>query len=209
MATGLCAGSYSVIATDNYGQTDTAYVTIPTSNGPTASFTSNATNGYFILNSNNQLCFEDNSLNASAWQWSFSNQPNSNQENPCIAITEADTGNFCANLIVTDNAGCLDTSSVCYVIENEFYSAPNVFTPNGDGINDVFEISVHGMKNVKCFIYDRWGVQVYNWNSLNGFWNGKTADGRSVSNGTYYYVLELTDDVNHIYNASGFVMLIR
>jgi len=49
---------------------------------------------------------------------------------------------------------------------------PNVFTPNGDGDNDAFKITIKGAKCFDCKIYNRWGVLVYEWNNPNEGWNG-------------------------------------
>lgn len=70
---------------------------------------------------------------------------------------------------------------------------PNVFTPNADGVNDYFELadaSCVTAVNFKC--YNRWGQTVYNGSSPILKWNGKTTDGKLLSDGVYYYALEIT-----------------
>ncbi len=96
------------------------------------------------------------------------------------------------------------------------YKLPNVFTPNGDGINDVFAplnnngLGIAGFDNADCprfvrsvnfKVMDRSGVEVFNYDSfenLNGFyinWDGKNLSGEEVESGVYYYIAEVVFDV--------------
>jgi gliding motility-associated-like protein len=64
---------------------------------------------------------------------------------------------------------------------------PNVFTPNGDGINDFFEISnIQQYNDVKFVVYNRWGQIVYESNNYNNTW-----DGAGNADGIYFYILEI------------------
>lgn len=72
---------------------------------------------------------------------------------------------------------------------------PNVFTPNGDNINDFFypnEI------NAGCYtitIINRWGNQIYHCSRDQGFWNGTTQNGENVNEGVYFYIIEVEDNL--------------
>lgn len=68
---------------------------------------------------------------------------------------------------------------------------PDVFTPNGDGINDTFYISYLPEGSV-LKIYNRWGNIVYENGSYHNDWDG-TCEGKKVSDGTYFYVLQTPD----------------
>ena len=81
---------------------------------------------------------------------------------------------------------------------------PNIFTPNGDNINDEFFIKASNLTNFSCKIYDRWGSLVYQWTDINGSWNAK-----DKSDGTYYYVITYTDSAGKPDNKNGFFQLIR
>lgn len=77
---------------------------------------------------------------------------------------------------------------------------PNVITPNGDGINEEFELS---FPHTKVLILNRWGNII--WNDSNGIpWNGKSQDGKDVSEGTYFYIIE-TENQKY----KGFVQVVR
>lgn len=63
--------------------------------------------------------------------------------------------------------------------------------PNGDGINDYFEIkSQCDFENFKLSIYDRWGRRVYVGYNINEFWDGNF-EGSPCEQGTYLYILEI------------------
>jgi gliding motility-associated-like protein len=76
---------------------------------------------------------------------------------------------------------------------NNSITIPNVFTPNGDGINDVFRITGANVSDIQAHIYDRWGNIVYYFWGVNGFWDGRTwPAGEVCSDGTYYYIIKIT-----------------
>jgi len=76
----------------------------------------------------------------------------------------------------------------------EEYIIPNVFTPNGDGKNDLFQILYNGDQEYLLSIYNRWGKQVFKSNDKTHHWNGKT-NGNQVSAGNYYYIFSLGDQL--------------
>jgi len=74
---------------------------------------------------------------------------------------------------------------------------PNVFTPNQDGLNDLFKPTVgKHISSIKTTIYNRWGILTYKSNSLNEGWDGRTTAGIKVSEGTYFYIIETTSKEN-------------
>jgi gliding motility-associated-like protein len=202
------ATTYTVVVTDSHGCSNTATVTVPVFQVPTAAFTTSAVNGIFTLASN-PLCLNDASVNASSWYWNFNGQATSFQQSPCIVLSAGDTGPYCITLIASTSAGCLDTAETCIEVTDVSFSIPNVFTPNADGNNDVFIISNRGMKSLHCRIYDRWGVLIYEWDGTTGSWDGRTKNGKEAVDGVYYYAAFLEDYSGRTYDESGFVHLIR
>ncbi len=66
---------------------------------------------------------------------------------------------------------------------------PNVFSPNGDGINDLFVIE--GLEEGdEIAIYNRWGIKVYEFVNINDAWDGRTTSGQKCSTGVYYYFIK-------------------
>jgi len=68
---------------------------------------------------------------------------------------------------------------------------PNIISPNGDGVNDVFFITTTGFDKLTCTIYSRHGEVVYRFFGLNGNWDGYTHAGIKVSAGVYFVFLEV------------------
>lgn len=69
---------------------------------------------------------------------------------------------------------------------------PNIFTPDGDGINDVFKIQTVGYDQLTCTIFNRHGEPVYRFYGLNGTWDGFTHAGIKVTAGVYFVLLEVS-----------------
>lgn len=86
-----------------------------------------------------------------------------------------------------------------------FFDLPNVFSPNNDGVNDVFTfIRKEGVSNYSISILNRWGNMVYSGeNEFN--WDGNSQNGIPMSDGTYFYIL----NYNEKEKKSGFVQLMR
>lgn len=115
-------------------------------------------------------------------------------------------------------AGCWDTAYIgttttpppppVTVIPDPLISLPNVFTPNGDGINDTFFADTSYVFINEFDVYDRWGIMVFE--SLPGEpWDGTSPNGKNCSDGTYYYILRYSDFAGKQGMLKGFVTLIR
>ena len=85
---------------------------------------------------------------------------------------------------------------------------PNVFTPNGDDINDYFEVTTDGTTVYEFTVYTRIGTKIYHTLSPRIFWDGKSIGGDELSEGVYYYVIEEVGDSEPFENA-GFIHLFR
>jgi gliding motility-associated-like protein len=126
-----------------------------------------------------------------------------------ITTTLSDTGTCCIQLVATNGIGCRDSVEKCIlIIEEAVVVIPNVFTPNGDTKNDFFRIKSMGLKSLNCTIFDRWGLKIYEWNDVNGYWDGSTQSG-PASDGTYFYIINYTDHANKSTTEKGFLNLFR
>ena len=75
-------------------------------------------------------------------------------------------------------------------------SIPNIFSPNGDGVNDFFEIQGPEDQKYQVSIYNRWGqLLFYSSRPFNEWWHGRTFSGVEAVTGTYFYVLTGNDNV--------------
>jgi gliding motility-associated-like protein len=88
-------------------------------------------------------------------------------------------------------------------------SMPNVFTPNGDGVNDVYlPIETYNLKNYSIQILNRWGVVVFEGKNKNTGWDGTSA-GKNCTEGTYFWIVRYTDDQFIDHQINGFLNLTR
>lgn len=118
---------------------------------------------------------------------------------PTVYYVQVDVGD-CKSIKVPVDVGILDCSGV-YI--------PNIFTPNGDGYNDVWHVTIPGARCYECHIYNRWGVLVYISNDINAGWDGIIRQtGKKASDGVYYYILHYCNYQNSEFKKDGFIQLI-
>lgn len=84
---------------------------------------------------------------------------------------------------------------------------PNVFTPNGDGVNDFFILHTANLTDITASIYDRWGVKMYQTTTSTGniSWDGKNLAGQPVPAGTYFWIIKATGKDGQTYDEKGTV----
>jgi gliding motility-associated-like protein len=115
-------------------------------------------------------------------------------------IYYVDISNACGT--ITDTVR-VDTNCVA------FLEMPNVFTPNGDGINDLFiPIKTQQIKNLAFSIYNRWGNQIAEIKPNMIGWDGKNGE-ESCPEGVYFWLAIYSDKSGMQYSQKGFVQLIR
>ena len=124
---------------------------------------------------------------------------------PTIQVTEP--GNYI--VAVTNMCGTLvDTSTV------EFYfcdiELPNVFTPNGDGTNDYFQMLFYGgLSTFECIIVNRWGNTVRQFDNPAFQWDGTDENGDKMEEGVYFYVARTVTNAGDEIEKHGLVHLVR
>ena len=102
---------------------------------------------------------------------------------------------------------CNDT--IIKTIDVEGYDVFNVFTPNNDGVNDVFHFDEWMLSGIYVEIFNRWGEKIFDWNDVNSGWNGEGYNGRNVEEGVYFYRLEATGEDGAHFEENGSVTLLR
>lgn len=103
----------------------------------------------------------------------------------------------------------IDPDSVSASGPSRLDAVANVFTPNNDGVNDVFVLSGAGIQDIALVIYDRWGTKVYEFISRNDHWDGHTTSGIECSSGVYFYFLKASGVDGASYSSNGTVQLLR
>lgn len=85
---------------------------------------------------------------------------------------------------------------------------PNAFSPNGDGVNDLWKVAYRSLVDFNCYIFDRQGHQVCHLSSPDQGWDGKIG-GRTVDSGVFYYVIEATGADGKKYKKSGDINVVK
>jgi len=117
------------------------------------------------------------------------------------------SGNFYIKASGLGGCECFAPVTVDVVIPDIII--PNTFTPNGDGINDVFTILVNSKLTVKSLsIYSRWGEPVFITSDITNFWDGLKANSM-MPLGVYFWVMEGHDNSQKKFFRSGSVTVIR
>ena len=137
--------------------------------------------------------------------WDQGNAVNTDPFN--ITFTNAGANEITFFIEDISNVGCYDT--VTMTIHVQGLDIPNVFTPNGDGVNDLFVVDNHGMGTLNMLIFNRWGAKVYEWNTTQTAWDGTALDGEDVADGVYFYILTAVGEDGHPYEERGNITLIR
>ncbi|MFM7053971.1 MAG: gliding motility-associated C-terminal domain-containing protein [Bacteroidota bacterium] len=153
--------------------------------------------------------FNNTSSGANTYNWAFGDGNTSTDQNPTHVYETM--GEYTVLLTVTNALGCSDTVSFSYIIVDSFSSLfiPNIFTPNGDNLNDTFHFDELAIIEISCNIFNRWGKEVYSWNELESGWDGKSSDGTELPEGSYIYVVKATGIEGKTYDLSGFFQLVR
>jgi gliding motility-associated-like protein len=112
-------------------------------------------------------------------------------------------------VIVVDSNGCTATDEVSVIIDFEnVIFVPNIFSPNGDGHNDIVYVRGQGIASLNFFIYDRWGEKVFETQSLDNGWDG-TFRGKKMNSAVFVYYLQATFIDGSEVTQKGDITLIR
>ena len=205
-------GSYNVSlsVTDANGCQDsvmnTAFINvIPT---PLASFSMNPRVIDSIDLDLANITFNNTSSYAAAAIWDFGDGSTSIVYSPSHSYSLP--GDYSVQLIAINELGCSDTAykgpfrinpaAITYI--------PNTFSPNGDGINDIFYIYCSRIKDMRLIIYDRLGTQLFESTDINSGWDG-TFKSSAMNTGVYVYYCKVYYDNGKIEELFGDINLIR
>jgi gliding motility-associated-like protein len=176
------AGTYTVTADELIGCGSSASITVNFQAGPTV----DAGQGG-LADCENGLLLQG-TTNADSYFW----EPTTGLSDPASLSPVASPVipiNYTLHAI-TDN--CESTSTITVIPECGNLKVPNVFTPNNDGINDVFRPEGKGVADYSLQVFNRWGILIFESTQYNNGWNGKV-NNEPAPEGTYYFLLIAKD----------------
>jgi len=174
---------------------------------PSAKFTANPEITSIIKPT---VYFTNHSLLADTLIWNFGDGIGSILENPVHTFPNY-TSKYNVELIASTKFSCRDTANMEITIKDEFtFFAPTAFSPDFDGINDIFRVYGNGIdnKNFNMIIYNRWGEIIFETNDMFYGWNGMMS-GKVCNSGTYSWLVKYKNLQGIQYTKTGIVTLIR
>lgn len=198
----LYSGNYYVTVTDERGNC-LQLVHIPEIPGPIASLTVTPT----IADVGEDIYFSSQSIGNTWSMWDFGDGMTYLGES--INHAYSSSGTYTACLIVRNDYMCEDKDCIQIFIR-EFVTLyiPNSFSPNGDGVNDVFIVKGVNIdpNHFHMLIYDRWGNKLFESYNMNISWDGRFKD-ELVTEGIYSYAIVLRDLNGQEQQFRGFIVL--
>lgn len=141
------------------------------------------------------------------YAWDFGDGSTSDEANPLHTFDGL--SDYEVSLQVTNAIGCTD---IAYTLINGpvLLYIPNAFTPNNDGINDVFRITGSSIQRFEIIIFNRWGEKVYESTDINQVWDGSHEGGNYyVPNDIYQYVVKVKGFDTDAFERTGTISVMR
>ena len=151
--------------------------------------------------------YNTSSPSDSDFMWDFGDGETSTEFEPVHTFVSNDQQ--VVTLFAISPNGCVDERTGIFEPLMDVY-VPSAFTPNGDGINDVFQAKGHAILAFEMWIYNRWGEVVFYTNDINRPWLGEVNGGDHFGrNDLYTWVVKAVGVRNNAFERSGTVVLIR
>jgi gliding motility-associated-like protein len=123
-----------------------------------------------------------------------------------------DSGRYIVSLTITDAEGCENTTIKTTIVKSEFvFIMPNAFTPNGDGLNDIFKPGVligADEDKYNFFVFDRWGELLFESHNINQGWDSYFK-AKQVKLDVYLWKIDVTDLYGHKHKYHGKVNIVK
>ena len=200
------SGTYDVelIVHSNLGCNDTTVLQVQIFENPEPGFT------YEETETNFEIQFFSQALGASLFDWEFGDDLGfSEEENPTYRYQEE--GVYTVTQFVTNEFGCIDSLSQPVNVTNPGTvppTTPDAFSPNDDGVNDIFYVRGGPFTKMNVKIYDGWGELIYESDEVEGGWDG-SYKGQKVQMGVYIYIVDAIGVNENIYKVQGNVTVIK
>ena len=145
------------------------------------------------------------------FSWDFGTSRLTSSSAPAPTIQYESAGAYSVSLIIENEVGCQDTirkENYIRVASDTDLFIPTGFTPNNDGVNDLFRVRGRELPNYQLQIFNQWGEQLHASQVQEEGWNGST-NGQPVNCGTYTYVVAWNGGKEGVQYLSGHVTLLR
>lgn len=184
--------------------TDTLPVSIKAVDKPEAGFVSDA-DEYFKDRPVSFVYSGKRSDNVS-WRVEKSNLSLNNKHN--LNVRFIDTGDAFIQLFSVNEFGCRDSITRLINVKDEQLYFPNAFTPNGDGLNELFKPGGTGIRSYRLRVFNSWGDLVFESTETREGWDGKV-DGHHAPTGTYVYQCDAIGNSGKTHAFNGNITLLR
>lgn len=159
-----------------------------------------------------QVKFYDKSADAMHWEWGFGDGKVSYEQNPLHVYFINSDKKINVSLTATNSYGCKNRFEKMLTFSNVFdLMAPNAFSPDGDGLNDLFMPKALELYDIpfEMFIYDRSGTMVFTSKSKSNPWDGRIGtSGNIPESGTYVWIVIIKDKTGNNIKYSGTVSIV-
>ncbi len=204
--------SWQLVVLDNSTGCETSpqTVIIPSYTNVNANFIVTPNSACISFQDANNVNIIDLSQNTTMGLWDFSNG-NELPYVPGQSINEQfnSPGNYTITLFAMNDAGCEDTASYTFCVLPEVpVFVPDIFSPNGDGNNDVLFVRGNGLARIEFRVYNRWGEEVFMSNDVSKGWDGQLRGSPSQS-GSYFYSLKARLNNDTPLTLTGEIILVR
>ncbi|MGB1032272.1 MAG: gliding motility-associated C-terminal domain-containing protein, partial [Flavobacteriales bacterium] len=197
------------IIDNNQGCEFDSLVFVPSYTPVSAGFSSNP-NADCIPWELQPIQFIDLSNHGISGLWDFGNEEIAaydSANNPSISYDAP--GEYNISLYIENEGACADSASISICIEDPAkLFVPDIFSPNGDGLNDLLFVRGRGLAELNFQIFDRWGDQIFTSNNVDFGWDGRFR-GSKMPTGVYVYMLRAKLSDGTILEQNGDITLVR
>ncbi len=202
------SGNYTITQIATSGQCkDTAVNTVVVHPNPIVDFYAEVRDGF--NDGTAIIAFDNESKNGDLWFWDFGDGNTSTLFSPTQLFDRV--GKHSVSLTATSQFGCsnqLVKSDYITIYESPKVYIPNLFSPNNDGVNDIFLIYGSAIKTIELKVFNRWGIKVFESDDMQIGWDGNFA-GEKAEAGVYTYTSLIVFETGKAVRYNGSVTLIR
>lgn len=153
-----------------------------------------------------RVLFNERAQNDVSWTWYLDTVV---LTGPTFEYDFSRPGDYKVLQVVTSDFGCVDSIEITVAVETDFYLyIPEAFTPDGDGLNECFEIKGVGFEGYEFIVFDRWGNEMFHTDDMNECWDG-TYKGKQAPIGVYNYRLIANLPFDEIKVLTGTLNILR